>query len=328
MKAACGDDSSDEDIGSDSPVVASISSSNKTRLLYDTGASHHFVPNKECFVTFTKRSRKFKFDQAVGSTSLTHHGTASLRLGNFNLELHHALYSPKSSCVILSAGRLERKANIVIDHSNTRLVQRFEGEPDREVARLARKNDVYYVYPLEFNHPKVMPNTITAPIIAPGVARVPRAISAQRWHERLGHIGQKILKKTAECSAGLQNIDLSNLKSCETCHLSKSQRFVSREPRPTPNHPLDEVFMDTVGKLTTAVNGHQYAVIITDAKTRMRWVIATTTKDQISNLLVQWVETQYHQYGKRVRIIFRDGGSLHLRPIHLSRTELQKPQIR
>ncbi|KAI0992595.1 hypothetical protein K3495_g15590, partial [Podosphaera aphanis] len=97
--------------------------------------------------------------------------------------------------------------------------------------------------------------------------------------------------------------------TCETCHLSKAQRYVSREPRPVPLDPLDEVFVDTVGKLTTAINGHQYAVIITDAKTRMRWAITTSTKDQIAPQLVKWIENQSHQFGKKVRTIFKDGGS-------------------
>ncbi|KAI1000335.1 hypothetical protein K3495_g7860 [Podosphaera aphanis] len=81
------------------------------------------------------------------------------------------------------------------------------------------------------------------------------------------------------------------------------------EPRPTPGEPLDEVFIDTVGKLTAALNGHQYAVILTDTKTRMRWVITTQSKDVIVQELLKWVQLQYKQFGKRVRILFRDGGS-------------------
>ena len=85
--------------------------------------------------------------------------------------------------------------------------------------------------------------------MAPGVARIPRVTSAQMWHQRLGHVGLEILKKTAQCSTGLEGIDLSDLSTCETCHLSKAQRFVSREPRPTPGEPLDEIFVDTMPEL-------------------------------------------------------------------------------
>ena len=81
------------------------------------------------------------------------------------------------------------------------------------------------------------------------------------------------------------------------------------EPRPTPSEPLDEVFVETIGKLTAAFNSHQYAVILTDAKTQMKWSITTTVKDEIANHLIQWVEFQQHQYGKQIRVVFRDGDS-------------------
>ncbi|KAI0994998.1 hypothetical protein K3495_g13184 [Podosphaera aphanis] len=171
------------------------------------------------------------------------------------------------------------------------------------IAQLVQKNNVYYIQPLtDHTHAPLH-------IAAPGIARVPKTTSAQRWHQRLGHTDQKILKKTAQCSKGMEGLDTGEITLCETCHLSKAQRYVSREPRPTPFEPLHEVFIDTVGKLTTACNGHQYAVIITDAKSRMRWTISISTKDQIAPQLVKWVEHQYHQFGKRVRTIFKDGGS-------------------
>lgn len=88
------------------------------------------------------------------------------------------------------------------------------------------------------------------------VGKFPRISSAQRWHQRPGHVGQGILKKTGQCSTGLEGIVLSDIATCESCHLSKAQRIISGEPRPTPGEPLDEVFVDTVGKLPTAINAH------------------------------------------------------------------------
>lgn len=195
----------------------------------------------------------------------------------------------------MSAARLERLSNIFPDFSKSLLFQVRNGKPKRPVARLVRKNDVFYIHPL--NHKR---ETNPLPIMAaPSIARTPCA-DAQRWHQRLGHVGQNILKKTAECSKGLEGLNMSDLTTCETCHLSKAQRYVSKEPRLTPNEPLDEIFIDTIGKITTAMNGQQYAVIITDAKTRMRWAIITNIKDQIAPLLKQWIEAQHHQFNKRV----------------------------
>ena len=279
------------------------------RLLYDTGASHHFFRHKSDFVNLKKLSKPFEFDQAVGNHKLSHHGTCHLQIGSKKVNLHNVLYSPGSSCNIVSAVRLKNDHGIVASRSNEILVLINNHGPDIPIAKLKDIEGVLFIQPYDLRYDDVK----TQPIIAPGVARLPTVINAQRWHQRLGHVGQRILKETAQCSIGLEGIDLSELSTCETCHLSKAQRYVSRDKRPTPGEPLDEIFVDTVGKLTTALNGAQYAVILTDAKTRMRWVIITKGKDEIADQLVNWVEYQTHQYGKRIRTVFRDEGSEYMR---------------
>ncbi|POS85479.1 hypothetical protein EPUL_002299 [Erysiphe pulchra] len=231
------------------------------------------------------------YDTTVGSSSLDSTGTSLLTIGNLRLKLHDAIYPPSSTCNIVSAGRLGRISNIVPNYDEMILIKR-NSHKHNTGAKLIQKNDAYYVAPITSSTSK------TQIVEAPGVARLPITISAQRWHERLGHTGQTILKRTAQTSKGLEGIELSDLITYETCHLSKVQRFVSREPRPTPNQPLDEIHINTVGKVPAALNGHQYVVVITDAMTRMRWCITTGTKDQITPQLIQLVKTQEHQYGK------------------------------
>lgn len=106
-------------------------------------------------------------------------------------------------------------------------------------------------------------------------------------------------------SLGMEGIDYSDLINFETCHLSKAQQFVSREARPTPDEPLDEVFVIKIRKVPIAINNHQHAVLLTDAQTRMRWVITTQAKDEIANKLVDWIEYNHHQFGKLSRIVFK-----------------------
>lgn len=101
---------------------------------------------------------------------------------------------------------------------------------------------------------------------APGVAHVLYvsniSMAPVSWINRKNIFWRKI----AKYSLGSERIDYSDLTTYETCHLRKAQNFFSREPRPIPSGSLDEVFIDTMGKLDSAFNGHQYAVLLTDAK--------------------------------------------------------------
>ena len=277
---------------------------NKIHHIYDTGASHHFLNSKRAFKTLYNRPTPFKFDQAVGATSLTQEGKAHINFGNLKLCLDNCLYSPNSSLNIISAGRLQRRAGIFADFNKNILYKPSSAYSSLPLARLVRKHDIYFIEPCHKADYKPL-----KPIATPGVVRVSKTTNTQRWHQRLGHIGQQILKKTAEVSKGLEGLDMMDLTTCETCHLSKAQRYISRELRPTPNDPLDEIFVDTVGKLSKSIHGDQYAVILTDAKTRMRWVLTASTKDEIAPKLIQWIREMNHQYGKIVRAIFRDGGT-------------------
>ena len=243
--------------------------------LYDTGALHHFMKNENAFLSLSKLKTPFKFDQAVGVSTLSHKGTCHLSIGKMTLKLNNALFSPGSSCSIISAVRLKDDHIIVSAQQNELLVYDDGTSPVRPVARLVPIGGVLFIEPM-------LRDTYRA---AQGVARVPKASSAQRWYERLGHVGQKILKNTANNSIGMEGIDTSELTTCETCHLSKAQRYVSREPRSTPGELLEVVFIDTIGKLTESTNGLQNAVIITDTTTRMRWVLKTKTKDVIASEL-------------------------------------------
>lgn len=224
-----------------------------------------------------------------------------MKIGSKSLELTQSLLSSNSTCYIISAGKPKEQHGIIASNANELLVRIKDNKP---IARLETIDHILYMKPLK----KEEQSMITKSLAAPGVARIPKVINADRWHQRLGHIGQQILK-TAENLYGMEGIDYSDLTTCDTCHLSKAQRFVSREPRPIPGELLDEIFIDTVGKLTESINGYKYLVIITDAKSSMRWTMTTKGKDEIANELVQWSEYQHYQYGKKICIVFRDRGT-------------------
>ncbi|POS84943.1 hypothetical protein EPUL_004658 [Erysiphe pulchra] len=202
----------------------------------------------------------------------------------------------------LANEQLKSKSEIKTLNCSTHVV---ETKTKDQIVRLVEKDGVLLIKQLKKY--KTLQNTQNT--VAPGVARLLRDTNTQQWHQRLGHTSLQSFKKTAQILLGMEGIDFADLTTCEACYLSKAQRFVSREPRPIAGEPLDEISIDTAGKLTVSINGYQYAAIITDAKTRMRWVITTQGRNVIAEQLVKWIEFQQHQYNTKIRIIFRDGGT-------------------
>ncbi|KAI0996350.1 hypothetical protein K3495_g11829 [Podosphaera aphanis] len=167
------DSDSDSDLEDGVAVAAAASpSSNSHIAIYDTGASHHFVPRESTFCDIHTRHKPIKFDQAVDQTALTRQGTAQFIVGNFTLDLRECLYSPQSSCIIISAGRLQRYGSIVSNDNMTLLLSKLPQGESIAIAKLTRKNDVYYIQPLHSQHKLTH-------IAAPGVARVSNTSSAQ-----------------------------------------------------------------------------------------------------------------------------------------------------
>jgi hypothetical protein len=275
-------------------------------IIYDTGSSRHFIRKKSLFDNLTKLDDKFHFSQAVSEASLSYEGTAILQLGNYRIKLRKALYSPRSTCSLLSAGRLQRIGGVY--QEGAYLVKRKNGDT-KKIARLVPIHDVLIIRPLINEAHKAQPDSAPLTITAPAVTRLSATTDAQRWHQRLGHVGAKILSKTKALSRGLENVDTTELALCRTCHLSKAQRTVSRDPRPLPSSPLDEVFIDVVGPVEYSVQANRWATVVTDAKTRYRWAFGAPDKSSISIQISQLIRQQQHQYGKIVKLIFSDGGT-------------------
>lgn len=151
------------------------------------------------------------------------------------------------------------------------------------IARLVSVNDVSIILPLsQTSRAKHSCVHLAANSIAkPAVAKLKKYFEADRWHQRLGHVGPLMLSKTKDFAKGLGTLDTSELTHCEGCHLSKAQCSVSREKRPIPLDPLHEVFVDVVEPIEPNLLKQRYANIITDATTRMRSWLGTEKKDEI-----------------------------------------------
>lgn len=273
-------------------------------IIFDSGASKHFFNDLSLFKDLKTLSKPVGFSQAVGKSSLEQSGTVDLELKYKGkktlLTLHNVFYSPKSDTNLISAERLWLKKEIHLDRPSG-LVMR-NGIPIGSV------ESVYSV--LAFKNAKAIHASSPPQYIrlaAPATAK-PQA-DTMKWHQRLGHVGSKILSLTKAKLSGLELIDTAELGHCEPCKLARSQRIVSRIHRQRPNHALDEVHIDLVGSITPPdLYGNQWILMITDARTRYRWAIPMKRKEDTSETLKSWLRMIHTAYKKTPVLIFTDGG--------------------
>jgi len=253
-------------------------------IIYDSGTSYHFFNNRAVFKDLKVLKTPVTFSQAVGVQTITSSGTVIISIKNAQgksqeIKLSQCLYSLNSSYNLISVGRLYRKAGIELDRQSNQLMVK-----NRAIGSILSISYVDVLQDAVIMHQSTPPAKNSNVLSAPAVAQ-PKA-NTTRWHQRLGHSGNKILSLTSQLASGLEDIDTSTLNHCETCKLSKSQRIVSRDPRQMPKSPLDEIHVDTVGPIVPQdINGNQYLFVLTDSRTKFHWVISVRHKSDGPNAI-------------------------------------------
>lgn len=136
---------SDSDCVGLSAVARASSSKFNNRLLYDTGASHHFMRKKGDFLFLKNLRKPFEFDQAVGNSRLSYQESCQVTIGNVTIELSNVLYSPESSCDIISAVRLKEDHGIVAANQMETLIRTNASPPNEAIAKLMSIEGVLFI---------------------------------------------------------------------------------------------------------------------------------------------------------------------------------------
>ena len=279
-------------------------------IILDSGTSWHFFNNQGWFQDLHRMEQAVSLSLAIGQSSVTHCGTVTIEIKNkagktTRIKLQNCLYSPKSATNLISTGRLNQIAGIHLDSVSNSLLRKGKViGTTRHFSFVPVLQDVNIIRSESSQQRQVnLPGTLSAPAIAK-----PRA-DTQRWHQRLGHIGTQILNATKAKALGLEDIDTSTLGHCEPCKLSKSQRVVSRTPRPIPGLPLDEIHVDTAGPIDPPdFQSNKYIFFLTDSKTRFRWTFMARNKSQGPQIITDFLAKIRNAYGKTPKMLFSDGG--------------------
>lgn len=128
---------------------------------------------------------------------------------------------------------------------------------------------------------------------------------AHLWHQRLGHIGLKLLKKTYKVVKNLPNLSAVKERDfiCTECNQGKMVRRGPKKPIPDPLYVLDVLQGDTFKIKPIPRNNCPIGLIIIDRKSRYRWVFLLKNKEgntvsSVLKLFFKHLKTQYNRYPK------------------------------
>ena len=133
---------------------------------------------------------------------------------------------------------------------------------------------------------------------------------AMLWHQRLGHIGEKVLQS-------LQGIgmveDMSNCKLdfyfCEHCLYGKKNRVKFPSGATREKEILELIYSDAFGPVPNpSLGGSLYYVIFIDDFSRNNWWCFLKKKSEVFNKFKEYKALVENQTGKKIKLLRIDNG--------------------
>jgi len=136
--------------------------------------------------------------------------------------------------------------------------------------------------------------------------------TAMLWHNRLGHLGLRVVKKLQRYTEGMQlPKGIPDTCLCEACILGKLCRlpFVTVDPEKRSKRPFELIHSDVVGPFRTpSQSGKRYMVVFTDDCTRWSEVYFMSTKSEVRAMFEQFFQLIQNQKNRRIGKLRTDGG--------------------
>lgn len=273
----------------------------KSDWIVDTGATDHMCNSRDLFSKLDLIEDMPIILTASGQTRPAGIGTVKLAVdSNFGvreLVLRRVFYMPDILCNLFSALQLLCDGG-TIDARNGGL---FDKE-DINIATIDTSKDGLLLRVLS-----------QGPSIRTALAafQSPRKQTRRVMHLRLGHRSAECVENTVKSTSGIILDESPSGVSvlCRDCLTGNITQDISRVPRPEPEHCLDEISFDMIGPITpTGFNGHRWATMATDRKSRVRWIKTHKTKAEAQICLRDFLVMFETQYSCRVKFIDLDGG--------------------
>jgi len=173
---------------------------------FDTDASSHMSQGSGNMSSLTPNSSSTKIIVGNGtSLPITHTGSSSIKTSSTPLTLNNVLISPSLIKILVSVRTLTRENPITVEFDDCGFS--IKDRHTREV--ILRSDSTGDLYPL---HPA-----------ATASSHCLTAVSADLWHQRLGHPGHESFRRLLQSFSFTCNKELSH--TCHACRTGKHIRF-------------------------------------------------------------------------------------------------------
>ncbi|KAJ9551848.1 hypothetical protein OSB04_015893 [Centaurea solstitialis] len=133
------------------------------------------------------------------------------------------------------------------------------------------------------------------------------------WHRRLSHLNYRYLDRLVKerLVSGIPIIKFEPDQMCSGCAQGKMKR-ASHPPKPEQGSksPLSLIHMDLCGPMkTVSLAGRKYVLVIVDDYSRYTWTRFLKTKDETSNLIINFIKAVQVQLKLPVQTVRSDNGT-------------------
>ncbi|KAJ9553022.1 hypothetical protein OSB04_017067 [Centaurea solstitialis] len=133
------------------------------------------------------------------------------------------------------------------------------------------------------------------------------------WHRRLSHLNYRYLDRLVKerLVSGIPMIKFEPDQMCSGCAQGKRKR-ASHPPKPEQGSksPLSLIHMDLCGPMkTVSLAGRKYVLVIVDDYSRYTWTRFLKTKDETSNLIINFIKAVQVQLKLPVQTVRSDNGT-------------------
>lgn len=266
---------------------------NKHIVILDSGASDHFLCNKELFSSFTSTQPK---PIGVANGKVVHaigEGTAVLKVihddKSFVVTLDNVLFVPVMPKSLISVGQLSDQFTIVFH---------------RKVCSISINTADPFIIPISTS------SNLFEAIIEPVKSCAFVAVDVNIAHKRLGHINMDYVRQVAKEQLGLSILPSSKPALCEGCMIGKSTKL-SVPPKSSSRAPAPGVLLhaDVCGDFSTiSISRCAYFLIIVDDFSRSTFLFPLVNKSDATSRIVNTIEYIKTSIGTSVKVLRTDRG--------------------